>query len=147
MADKVFELEQVLMYRREMEKLRKQEFAAAKHGLEQANQELERKEAYVRNLTQEFNRCQHNFECIDEIRMYSAYFDRKQVEIEQQKDHIEYLDQLTAEKRSDLMEASKEKKMLETLKEKKTTEFRQDIATKERNFLDEISVQKKVNPA
>lgn len=147
MADKVFELEQVLMYRREMEKLRKQEFAAAKHGLEQANQELERKEAYVKLLTQEFNRCQHNFECIDEIQMYSAYFDRKHVEIEQQKDRIEYLDQLAAEKRSDLMEASKEKKVLESLKEKKNAEFRQDIATKERNFLDEISVQKKVNPA
>ena len=39
MAGKTFELERVLIYRREMEKLRKQEFAVAKQGLEQANNE------------------------------------------------------------------------------------------------------------
>lgn len=146
MVGKTFELEQVLVYRREMEKLRKQEFATAKQGLVQANQELEREEELVGLLTQEFQRCQQDIGCIDDMRMYSDFFTRKREEIKQQKEQIEQLDLVMNEKRSYLMEASKEKKVLESLKEKKAAEFRQDMATKERNFLDEISIQKKVNP-
>ena len=146
MAGKIFELEQVLVYRREMEKLRKKEFEIAKHGLEQANKELEREEDLVGLLTQEFQRCQHDIGCIDDMRMYSDFFARKRDEIKQQRLLIEALDQVANEKRSDLMEASKEKKVLESLKEKKAADFRQDMATRERNFLDEISIQKKVKP-
>lgn len=146
MASKTFKLEQVLVYRREMEKLRKQEYATAKQGLEKANQELEREEDLVSVLTREFQRCQQDIGCIDDMRMYSDFFARKREEIKQQKEQIEQLDQITSEKRSNLLEASKEKKVLESLKEKKTMEFRQEMATKERNFLDEISIQKKVKP-
>jgi flagellar FliJ protein len=144
MAGKTFELEQVLMYRREMEKLRKQELAEAKHVLEQANNELQREEELVGLLSREFNGCQKNLACIDDVRMYADFFSRKREEIKQQKEQIETLDQAMNEKRSDLMEASKEKKILELLKEKKAVEFRQEMAAKERNFLDEISIQKKV---
>jgi flagellar FliJ protein len=146
MASKTFELERVLDYRREMEKLRKQELATAKLGLEQANKELEREEDLVELLTQEFLRCQQEIGCIDDMRMYSDFFARKREEIKKQKGRIEHLDLITIEKRSDLMEASKEKKVLESLKEKKALEFRQEMAAKERNFLDEISIQKKVKP-
>ena len=146
MAGKVFELERVLGYRREMEKLRTQEFAAAKRGLEQAYHELECEEKLVKQLSQEFQRCQQDLGCIDDMRMYSDFFTRKRDEMKQQKEHIEHLDQVANEKRSDLMTASKEKKVLESLKEKKAAEFRQEMATKERNFLDEISIQKKVKP-
>ena len=146
MADKTFELEQVLMYRREMEKLRKQEFAAAKQGLDRAIHELNREEELVGLLTREFQQCQQDIGCIDDIRLYSDFFKRKREEIIQQKEQVEQLDLIANEKRSDLMESSKEKKVLESLKEKKTAEFRQEIATKERNFLDEISIQKKVDP-
>ncbi|MBW4054165.1 MAG: flagellar export protein FliJ [Proteobacteria bacterium] len=144
MAGKIFELEQVLIYRREMEKLRKQEFAAAKQGLEQADQELKREEELVKLLSHEYVRCQQEIGCIDDIRMYSDFFARKREEIRLQKERIECLDQIVTEKRFDLLEASKEKKVLESLKEKKAAEFRQETATKERNFLDEISIQKKV---
>ncbi|MEI7817467.1 MAG: flagellar export protein FliJ [Desulfuromonadales bacterium] len=143
MAGKVFELEQVLVYRREMEKLRKQEFATAKHGLEQANIELDREELLVGHLTLEFQRCQQEIGCIDDLRMYSDFFARKKDEIKQHKGRVECLDQIMNEKRSDLMEASRGKKVLESLKEKKAAEFKQEMATKERNFLDEISIQKK----
>lgn len=146
MAGKTFELEQVLTYRREMEKLRKLEFAAAKQGLEQADQELVHEKGLVDLLTKEFHRCQQEIECIDDMRMYADFFARKREEIKQLEERIEQLDLVMNEKRSDLMEASKEKKVLESLKEKKADEFRQEMATKERNFLDEISIQKKVTP-
>jgi flagellar FliJ protein len=144
MAGKTFELEQVLIYRREMEKLRKQEFAAACQSLEQAVQELRHEETVVQQLTTEFHHSQQKIGCIDDMHMYSVFFARKREEMKQLKEQIEYLDQVMNEKRSDLLEASKDKKVLESLKEKKTEEFRQDMATKERNFLDEISIQKKV---
>jgi len=146
MAGKIFELEQVLVYRREMEKLRKQEFAVSKQVLEKADQELKREEELVEILAQEFYRCQQDIECIDDMRMYSDFFARKRDTIVQQKEQIEQLGRIMNEKRSDLMEASKEKKVLETLKEKKAAEFKHEMATKERNFLDEISIQKKVKP-
>jgi flagellar FliJ protein len=146
MASKIFELEQVLTYRREMERLRKQEFAAARQVLEQASQELMREEDLVNLLTEEFQRCQQEIVCIDDMQLYTNFFARKRDEIKQQKERIESLDVIANEKRSDLMEASKDKKVLESLKEKKAAEFRQEMATKERNFLDEISIQKKVGP-
>ena len=146
MAGNTFELEQVLVYRSEMEKLRKQEFAAALQALERANQELKREEDLVGLLTKEFQRCQNEIGCVDDIRMYADFFTRKREEIKQQKERIEQLDQIVKEKRSNLMEASKDKKMLESLKGKKAEEFRQDMAIKERNFLDEISIQKKAEP-
>lgn len=144
MAGKIFELEQVLVYRREMEKLRTQEFAAAKQLLEHASQELKREEELVKLLSGEYVRCQQDIGCIDDIRMYSDFFARKREEIRVQKERMECLDLTMREKRSDLLEASKEKKVLESLKEKKAAEFRQETAAKERNFLDEISIQKKV---
>ena len=142
MAGKTFELQQVLIYRREMEKLCKQDFATAKHGFEQADYELKREEDLVGVLTQEFQRCQNDMGCIDDIQIYATYFARKREEIKSQKEQVEHLDRIMNEKRSDLMEASKDKKVLESLKEKKAAEFRQSLAIKERNFLDEISIQK-----
>ena len=81
------------------------------------------------------------------MRMYADFFTRKREEIKQHKDQIEILDKIAGEKRADLMEASKDKKVLESLKEKKAEAHKVEIATKERNFLDEISIQKKVDPA
>ena len=147
MVAKFFKLQQVLTYRCDMEKLRKQEFAVAKQGLEQAHHKLGREEELVERLSQEFRKSQQDIGCIDDIQMYSAFFARKRDEINQQKEQIRCLDRVMNEKRHDLMEASKEKKVLESLKVKKAEEFRQDMAIKERNFLDEISVQKKVKSA
>ncbi len=143
MAGNTFELEQVLLYRREMEKLRKQEFALAKHQLELVNEELEREEALVALLSREYQKCQQDIGCIDDMKLYLDFFSRKRTEIQQYGEQIEQLDQIMDEKRSDLMEASKEKKVLESLKKKQAFEFRQLIAVRERNFLDEISIQKK----
>lgn len=144
MADKSFKLEQVLSYRGEMEKLCKQEFATAKQGLEKANDDLLREEEHVNELTQEFCDRQQDLDCIDDMRMYSDFFARKREEIKNQKERVEQLDREMNERREELLEATKDKKVLESLKQKKSDEFRQEMLQKERNFLDEISIQKKV---
>jgi len=144
MADKKFKLEQVLVYRDEMEKLCKQEFATAKQGFEKAQDDLQRDEEQVKKLTKEFCSQQQNLECIDELRMYSDFFARKRDEIKGQKERVEHLDLVLNERREELLEATKDKKVLESLKEKKAKEFRREMNQKELNFLDEISIQKKV---
>ncbi|HIJ81948.1 MAG TPA: flagellar export protein FliJ [Desulfuromonadales bacterium] len=145
MPDITFKLEQVLSYRSEMEKLRKQEFAVAKRGFEVANDELLREERSVEELTLEFSRQQQKVDCIDDIRLYADFFARKREELKYHKEEVEQLNMTMNERRADLMEASKDKQVLESLKEKKKREALQELRLKERNFLDEISVQKKVD--
>lgn len=144
MTNNTFKLEQVLVYRGEMEKLCKQEFATAKQGLEKANELLIREEIYIQELSKEFNNRQKHLDCIDEMRMYSDYFARKRGDIKNQKERIEHLDVVLNDRREDLLAATKDKKVLESLKHKKSKEFKQEMNQKERNFLDEISVQKRV---
>ena len=146
MAVMKFELEQVLGYRREMEKIRKQEFATSRENLERANDVLRRGEEQIDGLSEEFRSRQHELGCIDEIRMYLYFFKRKREDINNQKELVINLDMVMNECRAELLEASKDKKMLESLKERKSREFMLDIAQKERKFLDEISVQKKAGP-
>jgi flagellar FliJ protein len=143
MAVMKFELEQVLGYRREMEKLRKQEFATSRESFEQANDVLRRGEEQIDGLSEEFRSRQQELGCIDEIRMYQDFFKRKREDIKNQKDLVLQLDIAMNERREDLLEASKEKKVLESLKERKAKEFGLMMGQKERKFLDEISVQKK----
>jgi len=129
-----------------MEKLRKLEFAASKQKLEKAHDDLRREEELVCELTERFRCRHHELESIDEVRMYAAFFNRKRGEMKNQKEQIEKLDTIVDERRQDLLDASKDKKVLESLKERKAKEFRLEMEQKERKFLDEISIQKKVDP-
>lgn len=139
-----FQMEQVLGYRREMEKMRKLEFAVSKQNLERAHDELRRDEEQVSDISEEFRSRHLELGCIDEIRMYSDFINRKRAEIKDGKGRVLQLGVIVNERREDLLEASKEKKMLESLKERKAKEFRFEMGQKEMKFLDEISIQKKV---
>ena len=52
-------------------------------------QELQREEDLVELLTQEFQRCQADIGCVDDLRMYSDFFARKREEIKQQKEQMD----------------------------------------------------------
>lgn len=137
-----FELEQVLTYRRDMEKMHKQEFAFAKQRLESASDLLEQQKNEVSRLTKEFTSKQSELNTIDELNHYIHFFAKKRYDIGQQKEKIQQLDSIMNEKREELLDATKDKKVLETLKEKKTSLHLLHQAQKERNFMDEISIQK-----
>ena len=53
------------------------------------------------------------------------------------------LDRVLEDRREELVQATQDKKVLEALKEKKEHAFRQEQQRKERDFLDEMAVQKK----
>lgn len=138
-----FKLQQVLNYRSEMEKLRKQEFASAKQAFEHASDRLQQEERKMEELSQEFSSRQEELKTIDELRMYADFFKRKRRDIEAHKQNVEQLGQEMTNRREHLLDATKDKKVLESLKEKKTKEFVQQVEQKEQAFQDEITVQKK----
>ncbi len=143
MADRHFKLEQVLTYRCEMERLRKQDFASAKQAFEHAHDSLRRDEEHLGGVSREFCDRQQELSSIDEMRMYTDFFSRKREEIRQQKGRVEQLGEVMNCRRDDLLDATKDKKVLESLKDKNSREFREQQALREQAFLDEISVQKK----
>jgi flagellar FliJ protein len=143
-AVKKFELEQVLNYRREIEKVRKQDFVCAKHDFEYANDILNQHESHAAELSNEFCTRQAELSSIEEMRRYADFFAHKREVIKNQKERIDLLGSVMSDKRADLLDATRDKKVLESLKEKKLREIKLEMAQKERSFLDEIAVQKKV---
>ena len=106
MGVKKFELEQVLGYRRDMEKLRGEEFAMSRRNLERASDDLRRDEDHAVGLSEEFRCRQQELGSIDEIRMYADCFKRKREEIKNHKERIIQLDIVMNERREYLFEAS-----------------------------------------
>jgi len=142
-AGKQFELEQVLKYRREIERMRKLEFADAKKELDHAHDKLNEEENATADTAEQFIKCQSELSNIEEMRRYADFFAKKREDIKRQKVRVEQLGVVLDERRETLIDATKDKKVLETMKEKKAREFRIGMEQKEQAFMDEISVQKK----
>jgi flagellar FliJ protein len=142
-AVKRFELEQVLKYRVEVERMRTQEFADARRNFEHASDRLSREEAQVESLSMEYCQRHGELNCIEEMRLYADFFARKRCEIKDQQERVNQLGRVMSDQRDILLEAAKDKKVLESLKDRKVREFRQAMDQKEQIFMDEIAVQKR----
>jgi flagellar protein FliJ len=141
-AIKPFELEQVLKYRLEVERMRKNEFVAAKQELEQAGDELRQEEEEVEKAARQYSEQHADLNNIEDIRRYSDFFARKREDIKKKQEQLEQLERIMDERREVLLDATKEKKVLETLKERKKLENRREMDQKEQAFMDEIAIQK-----
>ena len=140
---KTFEMQQVLNYRVELEKMRKQEFAAARQDLDAASDLLEQEKNEAAKLAEEFSGRQQQIDSIFEMRLYADFFARKRDEIKEQQRRVASLDQVLEGRREELVQATKEKKVMERLKEKQKEAFLKEQAYKESLLLDEIATQKK----
>jgi flagellar protein FliJ len=140
---KQFEMQQVLNYRTELEKISKLDFASAKQDLDSATDLLEKEKTETNQIAEEFSGRQQHINSIFEMQLYADFFVRKREELKEQQLRIEALDRVLEDRRLDLMQATKEKKVLEQLKDKQKAAFRREIAHKEGLLLDEISTQKK----
>lgn len=140
---KQFEMQQVLNYRTELEKLRKMDFAAAKQDLDLASDLLEKEKNEAELIGEEFSERQQQIDSIFEMQLYADFFARKREEVKEQQRRVEALDRVLENRREDLIQATKEKKVMEQLKEKQKEAFRREIAHKEGLLLDEIATQKK----
>lgn len=137
-----FQLQQVLNYRKEVEKVKKLEFATARHEFEHASDVLSRHEAEADRARVEYNNKQAAGTTANELKLYADFFARKHMDIQFQRIEVDNLNRKMSEKREDLMDAAKEKKALELLKEKQMRAFRREMAERERAFLDEMALQK-----
>jgi len=143
MRNKGFKLDQVLNYRREMEKVRKVEFAEARQELEDASTLLKSEEEKVSRLDSEFNDRQQEGITAQELQMYSSFFRRKSLDIKNQRTNVGLLGHEVTRKRETLIDASKGKKMLESLEKKSAMEMQRKIAEKEKNVMEEIAIRGK----
>ena len=141
MAKNGFGLQQVLNYRKEIEKVRKIEFVSAKHELETAAARLQRQEEQARQLSEELTDKQTSGMLAYELQLYADFSHRQRLEIRQQREDVDQLDRKVTTKREELLSAAKDKKVLETYKEKQVKAHQHTLAEKERLFLDEIAVQ------
>jgi flagellar FliJ protein len=142
MRKKIFGLEQVLNFRKEVEKVRRMEFAAAKREFETAHDRLRREEEKMDSVNTEFMDRQLAGIGAVELQMYSEFFMKKTADIKAQRHNVTSLDRTVAEKREILLEAAVDKKVLEELKEKKIRAHMQNLAEKDRAFLDELALRK-----
>jgi flagellar FliJ protein len=140
---KRFEMQQVLGYRTELEKMRKQEFATAKQHLDAACDLLEQEKTEAAQLAEEFSERQQQIDSIFEMQLYADFFTRKREEVKEQQRRVDALDRVLEDRREELLQATKEKKVMEQLKEKQEKAYRREIARKESLLLDEIATQKK----
>jgi flagellar FliJ protein len=141
MAGHEFRLEQVLKFRKEVEKMHQMELVAARLMHDNARELLQNEKAAMQELEQEFS--QRQLEGIEakDLQLYGDFNMRKSREIQQIRESLPGLEKMVQEKREALMTAAKEKKALEVFKEKKMRDLRMDQLTRERAFLDEIALQ------
>ncbi len=142
-AKKGFELHQVLQYRADLERLRKQDFATARHELDQASDRLAQERRAAADLARDFAERHGQLTSVVELQLYTDFFARKREEIRQQQEQVAILDRVLETRRSELVQATQDKKVLEALKERQERAFQQEQQRKERDFLDEMAVQKK----
>lgn len=142
MRKKIFGLEQVLNFRKEVEKARKLEFAEAKTEFDLAHDRLRREEEKMDRLNMEFMDRQMDGICAIELQMYSDFFRRKDADIKVQRQTVTSLDMEVTAKRETLLEAAIDKRVLEELKAKKISAHKQILAERERGFLDELALRR-----
>ena len=143
MAKKGFGLEKVLNYRKEVEKVRKIEFATARQEFEGASEELKHEENKVIHLKDEYLDRQQAGITAMELQLYADFFQRKTIDIQIKRMEVDSLNNEMVQKQDVLAQAAMEKKVLETLKEKKVLAYKREILDKERAFLEEIALRKK----
>lgn len=143
MQKKGFKLQQVLNFRKDMEKARSIELAEAKRELDDAEEILSREEHHAAQVAKELAGKEIAGITACEFLMYSNFFHKKSQDIKLQRQEVVTLDMKVAERREVLLDASKDKKVLETFKDKKVAADRKLLSIKERDFIDELSVQRK----
>ena len=136
-----FRLEQVLKFRKEVEKMHQLELAAARQQADSARERLKNEKGALQVLEQEFS--QRQLEGIDakDLQLYGDFTMRKTQEIQALRDTLPVLEQAVQERHDALLVAAKEKKALEVFKEKKMRDLRKEQLNRERAFLDELSIQ------
>ncbi len=144
MPGKGFELEKVLNYRVEMEKMQRYELAVVMNAFTGAAEILRNDEDSLARLSTEFiHRQSHGINAAD-LHLYSNFCRKKSSDILRQRNEVESLEMKVEAQRQNLIEASTEKKELEMFKEKRLRQQSQEMAKREQGRIDEMAIRKRV---
>jgi len=141
MAGHEFRLEQVLKFRKEVEKMHQLELAAARQQQDGARERLKSEKGAMEALEREFSLRQLAGIDAKDLQLYGDFTMRKTQEIQSIRDSLPGLEKAVQERRDALLVAAKEKKALEVFKEKKMRDLRLEQMNRERAFLDELAIQ------
>ena len=126
----------------------KKEDAEAAFGI--AARKLEEARAYQRQLLEEMQQGQHDYERlsregvtikIGKLMSFNQFFSWKREQLEQQQQVILYANAEKNKKLRELMAIMKSLKSIEQLKEKRFNEYKAEVMHEEQNLLDEIGLQ------
>jgi flagellar FliJ protein len=137
-----FRLDQVLKFRKEVEKMHQLELVAAKQQHDSAQERLKSEKGAMEALEQEFSQRQMEGIEAKDLQLYGQFTMRKTREIQVIRDSLPVLEKVVQERREALLVAAKEKKALEIFKEKKMRDLRMQQLNRERAFMDELAIQK-----
>jgi len=136
-----FRLEQVLKFRKEVEKMHQLELLTARQQHDAARERLVNEKAAMQALELEYSQRQLDGIDAHELQLYGDFARRKVQEIQAIRESLSVLEKAVQERRDALMVAAKEKKALEIFKEKKMRDLRLEQLNRERDFLDEVAIQ------
>lgn len=132
-----YSLQSVLDYRKQIEDLKKEDFALANKQLHQENQKLDDISNTHRQVIE--NLSQKKQFRIQEQRHYAQYMQNLESQIEEQKYKVDNCEEQRDTARKQLANAQKDRKIMESLEEKELERFLKEIKTKEEKELNEIA--------
>ena len=142
MANK-FKLQSVLNYRQTLADQAQQRLTSSLLRKSQLEAELVQLQEHFQQLDLQLQEKQQAGLSIAEIDLYEAQISHHRRQIQSLQQQMAPLDRQIFAERQELMNAARDKQVMDKLKEQQEAEYLQELARKEREMLDEISLRNK----
>jgi len=140
---KKFKLQSVLNYRRTLEDQARQQLSESQRYKQQLLDEFQQHQRHLGQLDAELKERQQEGLTVAEIDLFEAQIQHRRRQMVSLQQQLEVLERRILQEREELLQAAREKQVMEKLKDKQEEEYRRELARKERNVLDEISLRNK----
>ena len=138
-----FKLQSVLNYRQTLADQAQQRLTSSLLRKSQLEAELLQLQEHFQQLDLQLREKQQAGLSIAEIDLYEAQISHHRRQIKSLQQQLEPLDRQIFSERQELMNAARDKQVMDKLKEQQEAEHLQELARKEREMLDEISLRNK----
>ena len=139
-----FKLESLLNHRRYQEEALQKDLAESKTVLIDEQTKLREQKDTKRQCAHGLHQVQQTSKSAADILSYFAYLDQLSKEIEKQQQCVIAAESKFIAIRNDLIAAMKKRKSLEKLKEHQQRAYQQEVQRHDRNFMDEIAINRHI---
>jgi flagellar protein FliJ len=137
-----FKFKAVLEYRRHLEDICAQKFAASKRSWEQEHEKLEQFHGAWKNCLEEWRIMQKGAISVAGLDLHQKYMVRLRHEITRQVQHVKKSLEVMEYHRKKLIDARRDTEIMENLQEQQRRAHAGALARNERLFLDDIAMQR-----